>query len=113
MEETNERPLHWEEYTCDAETCEPTGYVEIYKEADEVTDEEIELLKNLLEGKDYEMTEDPANGLIAFDITSFTNDYQIAEQIVDELNNYAEENDLEPLWYVGDSTEEYVHVEIW
>ena len=52
---------------------------------------------------------DPANGLIAFDLD--TDDYDIADTIVNKLNTFAENRGEEGCWYVGDPTEEYVHVD--
>ena len=77
------------------------GNVEIFKEGNSVTNEEI--------GKIYEICRiirsynDTANEIVAFDLACDTN---TAEDIVDALNEMGENAS----WYVGAEDEEYVYV---
>ena len=81
------------------------GNTEIYKDNDVVTETEVAKILEFCEI--YGRYNDTANSLVAFDLKC---DDDTAEKIVDTLNEMAENNGEDGLWYIGDETEEYVYV---
>lgn len=102
-----------------ARTKNRWGNVEIYKDYSEllteenyddlentfVSDEELETIKKVC--PIIKMYNDTANEYTAFDLDC---DAETADNLVDTLNELAENNGEEGLWYFGDEQDEYVYV---
>lgn len=78
---------------------------DVYIEDDYITEEEMKTIESVCKIK--KVNNDTANEYTAFDLDC---DAETADNLVDTLNELAEKNGEEGLWYFGDEQDEYVYV---
>lgn len=78
---------------------------DVYIEDDYITEEEMKIIESVCKIK--ATNNDLANAYTAFDLDC---EVDTAENLVDTLNELAENNGVDGLWYFGDEQDEYVYV---
>jgi len=95
--------VNWQNFlTEDAREEELTGHVEIFKLGDkELSEVEDGILKEF-----GDVVTTGGDDSVAVDLTPVTNDFNVADDLVNLLNEISGKDD----WYVADPTEEMVYL---
>lgn len=100
----------WESFVIDdADKAEEylTGHVEIFKEAGNIEEEEWKLIEETLGTSPDELPGYENGDYYALDLTSVTNDFNVADELVNKLNELGVGIGE---WFVADPTIELVHL---
>lgn len=104
----------WESFVIeDADKAEEylTGHVEIFKEGADIEDEEWKLIEETLGTSSNELPGYENEDYYALDLTGVTNDYNVADELVNKLNELSESEGIGiGEWFVADPTIELVYV---
>lgn len=98
----------WESFVIDdADKAEEylTGHVEIFKEGGFIEEEEWKLIEETLGTSPNELPGYENGDYYALDLTSVTNDFNVADELVNKLNELGTGE-----WFVADPTIELVHL---
>lgn len=88
-----------------------TGYVEIFKEGTDIEEEEWKLIEETLGTSPNELPGYENEDYYALDLTGVTNDFNVADELVNKLNELSESKGAGiGEWFVADPTIELVHL---